>query len=306
MEWMKEYEHQKSVPMVCKKFSISRKTFYKWLKRFEGSGRSPESLIDGSRRPHTSPRATPQIIVDRLRELREKTGFGQKRLQLYLSLWYGVEVSETTIWKLLKKSGVDMKQKRRLRRKLKPNEPLLPGDRVVILFKQLPVMINNQRFMQYTAIDECTQLRLVKIYGRHSTLSALDFMQYILMMFPFHIRHVHTPLDNVFTSVSKPLVHTHAFTMNLRKLGIQHEVPTKNQAQKPDYLERMKRFEVPEPYCSQLFMSVEAFERAVLQFIHNFNNKRHQLILDNMTPFEKLQSFEQFRALESFSPGSHL
>ncbi len=109
IEWMKEYEEKGNVPSICRKYSISRKTFYKWLKRYKKSSSAPESLNDRSRRPHHSPRATPPAIVQRLRELREKTGFGQKRLKLYLSIWYDIELSESAIWKLLKKSGVDMK-----------------------------------------------------------------------------------------------------------------------------------------------------------------------------------------------------
>ena len=58
MEWMKEFEEKKSVPSICQKFSISRKTFYKWLKRYKISSNSVSSLGDRSRRPHHSPRAT--------------------------------------------------------------------------------------------------------------------------------------------------------------------------------------------------------------------------------------------------------
>ena len=112
MEWMKEFEEHRSVPSLCRKYSISRKTFYKWLKRYKKSGSNPASLGNVSRRPHHSPRATSPVIVHRLRELRQKTGFGQKRLKLYLSIWYDIELSESAIWKLLKRSGVDMKQKK--------------------------------------------------------------------------------------------------------------------------------------------------------------------------------------------------
>ena len=46
---------------LCRRFSISRKTGYKWLNRYKERGKeSPkEALIDQSRRPHTSPVRTP-------------------------------------------------------------------------------------------------------------------------------------------------------------------------------------------------------------------------------------------------------
>ncbi len=302
IEWIREYDRIRSVPEVCRKHNISRKTFYKWLKRYRHASGSPESLADISRRPHRSPRATPQIVIDRLKELREKTGFGQKRLQLYLSIWFDMNLSESTIWKLLKRSGADMGKKRPSRRRLRPNDPLLPGDRVLIFFKPIEQPIGDHQYVQYSAIDECTRLRVTKIYGRHSTLSALDFVQYILQVFPFHIRYMHTPLDSVFTSSNVPRSRTHAFTLNLRKLGIKHEVPTKKQVRLTPYLERMRRLDEIEPYCSRRFASLEDLQREAAGYLHRYNNERPIPQIENMTPVERLRSFAQYAHLESFDP----
>ena len=51
-EWCKG-EH--SITELSRIFEISRKTAYKWLERFEHSGRA--GLGDGSRAPHHSPQA---------------------------------------------------------------------------------------------------------------------------------------------------------------------------------------------------------------------------------------------------------
>ncbi len=224
------------------------------------------SLGDRSRRPHHSPHATPPAIIQRLRELREKTGFGQKRLKLYLSIWYDVELSESAIWKLLKKSGVDMKLKKPHRRKLRPNDALLPGDRVILTFKFIASLDGKQHFVQYSAIDECSHLRITKIYGRHSTLSALDFIRFGLMHFPFLIRYIQTPLDNAFASVSKP--RTHAFTMNLRKLGIKHEVPSKKKLAVNRFMERIKRFDEVEPSLAKPFSSPDDLQQEAARYLY--------------------------------------
>lgn len=302
MEWMREYEEKRDVPSLCQKHSISRKTFYKWLKRYRKSLKNPASLGDLSRRPHYSPRATPPAIVQRLRELREKTGFGQKRLKLYLSIWYDIELSESAIWKLLKKSGVDMKQKKLLQRKVRPNDALLPGDRVIITFKIISNEPNKRQFVQYSAIDECTRLRITKIYGRHSTLSALDFVQFVLMHFPFLIRYIQTPLDNVFASVSKPRSRTHAFTMNLRKLGIKHEVPSKKKLAVNRFMERIKRLDEVEPYCSKPFSSPDELQQEAARYLYRYNNERPIPLIENLSPVEKLRTYQQFVAVTKFDP----
>jgi transposase len=302
IEWMREYEEKRDVPSLCQKHSISRKTFYKWLKRYRKSSKNPESLSDLSRRPHNSPRATPPAIVQRLRELREKTGFGQKRLKLYLSIWYDIELSESAIWKLLKKSGVDMKQKKLLQRKVRPNDALLPGDRVIITFKFISNEASTRQFVQYSAIDECTRLRITKIYGRHSTLSALDFVQFVLMHFPFLIRYIQTPLDNVFASVSKPRSRTHAFTMNLRKLGIKHEVPSKKKLAVNRFMERIKRLDEVEPYCSKPFSSPDELQQEAARYLYRYNNERPIPLIENLSPVEKLRTYQQFVAVTHFDP----
>lgn len=103
LAWMIYYNETGNVQEVCQRFGISRKTFYKWLKRYKESNGSTMSLQDQSRRPHSFPRATPESSVMLLKKLREETGFGQRRLRAYLQQRYNITLSERTIWKILKR-----------------------------------------------------------------------------------------------------------------------------------------------------------------------------------------------------------
>lgn len=49
-----------NISALCRRFDISRKTGYKWLRRFEQEGAA--GLRDRSRRPHSSPNRTPEPI----------------------------------------------------------------------------------------------------------------------------------------------------------------------------------------------------------------------------------------------------
>jgi transposase len=102
LAWMICYEETGNAQAVCDRFGISKKTFYKWLKRYHESNGNTQSLADRSRRPHHSPRATPDSCVRLLKEAKEETGFGQRRLRMYLQERYNISLSERTIWKLLK------------------------------------------------------------------------------------------------------------------------------------------------------------------------------------------------------------
>jgi transposase len=103
LAWMMCYRETGNVQEVCRKFGISRKTFYKWLKRYNTSKGDSGSLTDRSRRPHRFPRATPEASIKILREAKEQTGFGQRRLRVFLEQKYNISLSERTIWKILKR-----------------------------------------------------------------------------------------------------------------------------------------------------------------------------------------------------------
>jgi transposase len=103
MSWIRMYEQTADVKAVCSRFGISKKTFYKWLKRYRSSNGDCASLENRSRRPHTSPNATPDHVVFLLLKAREQTGFGQRRLRAYLAANHDILLSERTIWKILRR-----------------------------------------------------------------------------------------------------------------------------------------------------------------------------------------------------------
>jgi transposase len=103
LAWMICYDETGSAQEVCRRFGISRKTFYKWLKRYRQSSSDTKSLVDQSRRPHHFPSATPESSVQLLKRLKDQTGYGQRRLKAILQEKHNITISERTIWKILKR-----------------------------------------------------------------------------------------------------------------------------------------------------------------------------------------------------------
>src|SRR5262245_59633901 len=62
-------KREDSFAALCARFGISRKTGYKWLKRYRAQGH--EGLRELSRRPKSSPRRTPDAIVNAVLALRQ-------------------------------------------------------------------------------------------------------------------------------------------------------------------------------------------------------------------------------------------
>ena len=48
------------------------------------------------------------------------------------------------------------------------------------------------RRFQFTAIDDATRVRALKIYEKHTQASAVDFIDHIIENFPFRIREIWT------------------------------------------------------------------------------------------------------------------
>lgn len=89
---------------LCGKFEISRKTGYKWVKRYR-EGATLASLQDASRRPKRSPGRTKFEIEERVVSYREKDGWGAKKLAILLSN-EGIKLSVATINRIISRRNL--------------------------------------------------------------------------------------------------------------------------------------------------------------------------------------------------------
>jgi transposase InsO family protein len=119
---------EESVSELCRQYSVSRKTAYKWLKRYREKG--AEGLGDRSRAPHHHPNQVAGEIEERVLELRsERPSWGPKKL------WAWLEEHEpekrwpapSTMGEILKRHGMTRKQKKR-RRAVPSAGPLSPAE----------------------------------------------------------------------------------------------------------------------------------------------------------------------------------
>jgi transposase InsO family protein len=113
---------------LCVAYGISRKTGYKWLARFDADGIA--ALADRSRRPHSSPHATPVELVRALLEARHRhPTWGPRKLlrilrqQRYDAPW----PARSTMALHLQRAGLVVTP-RRVRRPGHPGRPQAPMD----------------------------------------------------------------------------------------------------------------------------------------------------------------------------------
>ena len=67
------------------------------------------------------------------------------------------------------------------------------------------------RRYQYTAIDDATRVRALKIYKRHTQKSAIDFIDYVVEKFPFRIQTIRTDRGHEFQALPAGMSRTKAW-----------------------------------------------------------------------------------------------
>jgi hypothetical protein len=100
-------------------------------------------------------------------------------------------VSPTTIWKIFHRHHVGPVSQKKYRPGPKPPDaPLgVPGRSVQLDVKFVPrVGKARQRFYQFTAIDEATRFRVLRIYDHDNTKTAIEFIREVQEHFPLRFR----------------------------------------------------------------------------------------------------------------------
>jgi transposase InsO family protein len=94
---------EESMTGLCRRFEISRKTGYKWLKRYARDG-TIAVLNDQSRRPQHSPRRTSSARAQRVLAVRDEKGWGAAKIADVLAN-AGILIPPITVHRILKRNG---------------------------------------------------------------------------------------------------------------------------------------------------------------------------------------------------------
>lgn len=119
---------EQPVTQWCRSFGVSRKTAYKWLKRFTETGR--RGLCDQSRRPHRVPLRMRRKWIQRIAQERKRhRHWGAQKIQARLLRRYGQAPATATIARWLKRLRLVTAPRRRARKACWRQRPPLLGAR---------------------------------------------------------------------------------------------------------------------------------------------------------------------------------
>ena len=176
---------------LCEEFGVSRKTGYKWLKRYQAEG--TKGLADHSRAPHRQARALSAEVVAAIVEARRKRPhWGPKKLRWLLEKTYPAVrwPAPSTIGEVLRREGLVDPAGRGRRRRWTRSGPLreakAPNDVWAIDFKGWFRTRDGVRCDPLTVTDLCSRFIL------------------LLVIVPIQIAAVRRELEKVFERYGAP------------------------------------------------------------------------------------------------------
>jgi transposase InsO family protein len=283
-----------NVAATCRYYGISRTLFYKWRRRYEEIG--PAGLADRSRRPKTSPQATDPEIVGRIIYLRQNYHFGPMKISMYLKRYHDVDVSQSGVWRILKRVGLNqLPANARYQPKAtrwKRYEKQLPGHQVQIDVKFIAPLAgaaHRRRYYQFTAIDDCTRLRVLRIYPTLKQKTAIQFLDYVAQRLPFRIEKVQTDNGPEFQSA----FHYHLLDRGIAHVYIKPATPRLN-----GKVERSHRIDAEEFYRlldGTVIDDAKVFNDKLQEWEDYYNYDRPHGGLGGQTPYERLKQKTQAR-----------
>jgi len=211
-----------NISKTCRYFGISRETFYKWRRSYEIEGE--KGLINSKPCPQNPKIRVPKHIEDKILYVRRTYQFGQQRIAWYLQRYHKIKVSEGGVQGVLLRHGMNRLPKNTKRKAPGPHyklyEKKVPGHHIQMDVKFLKLKNSEGhhiRRFQYTAIDDATRIRVLKIYDTHTQQNAIDFVNTVILKMPFRIKMVRTDNGHEFQA---------KFHWHLMDLGISQPIPT--------------------------------------------------------------------------------
>jgi transposase InsO family protein len=273
-----------NVSKTCRYFGISRETYYKWKRDYEAKGE--EALINSKPCPQNPKIRIAPEIEEKILHLRKTYYLGQLRISWYLQRYHGIKVSPGGVYSVLKRNGLNklpQNQRKRSMEQFKRYEKQVPGHRIQIDVKFLFFTDKSGRQLkryQYTAIDDASRARALKIYPAHNQQCAVAFVDYVRDKFPFRIHTIQT--DNGHEFQAK--FHWHCEDLGIRHIYIKKASPHLNGKVERSHLTDQTEFYQLIEYTGDIDI-----EKKLQEWETFYNCHRPNAALKGKTPYEVLR-----------------
>lgn len=257
------------------RYKVSRKTVYKWLKRYDGT---LDSLSDRSHRPNNIPKAHNEQELKLIRRLAKKHKW-KDLILVYQELKekYNYNRSYGGLKRVISKMKSQKAKKKKTKRKPKPYKRAdYIGQKIQIDVKFVPsyCITNGKKYYEYIAVDECSRWAYRQMYDEHSTYSSYQFLISLIKNAPFPIREVQTDNGSEFTNALLVVKSKHKtmFEDALEKLEIKYHRIRVATPRHNGKVERQNRQDEERFYKNMRMYSLEDGRKQLAEYQKKSNN----------------------------------
>jgi transposase InsO family protein len=277
-------ENTGNVGLTCRHFGIGRATFYRWKKLFAQEGEA--GLVPKAPIARSHPKQLSRELVEKILHLRGTYHLGPQRIEWYLQRYHGIKVSGASIYRTLIRNGMRRLPQNVGRRKVHTQSyaKRVPGHHVQLDVKFLIFKDSKgkkTKRYQYTAIDDATRIRALKVYPRHTQKNAIAFADHVIEKFPFRIQSFRTDRGHEWQA---------QFHWHVEDLGIQHVYIKPRSPQLNGKVERSHRTDEEEFYQMLDYKGDVDLEKKLALWERFYNLDRPHGAHNGKSPYEALRS----------------
>jgi transposase InsO family protein len=271
------------VSEACREFGIPRSSFYRWKKTVSVEGK--RGLLRKKPIARSHPRQIPPEFVEKILHLRKQYHLGPQRIAWYLERYHDFKTSCSSVYRTLKRNGIGPLPRKVSRRAIHTRRyaKRVPGHHIQVDVKFLTLETGEGRKIrryQFTAIDDATRIRALKIYQRHNQQSAIDFIDYVVDKFPFRIHTVRTDRGHEWQA---------QFHWHVEDKGIRHVYIKPRSPQLNGKVERSHRTDQEEFYQLLAYTDDVDLNKKLAEWEDFYNIHRPHGAHSGKTPYEALK-----------------
>jgi transposase len=173
-----------SYTKTARYLGCNRSTILRWHKRFES--RHYFGLYNKSKRPRTIDKKTTcfehqELII----KLRRETRYCHQRLAILLNRDYHLSIKPITIYRILKRNNL-IEHKKKYQRPFNQSKRPYPITACSLIQTDTKhILIDNNKYYQYTFLDVSTRYQVAFIFKRLSPIIAGKMLEKSISQFPF-------------------------------------------------------------------------------------------------------------------------
>ena len=296
LAWFRAAEELGSVTAACKYYGIARSEYYYWHSRWLREGKALTSLYDLPKTPKSHKNDLSEEATSLIVQLRLGLGYGEDKLAFILARDYGITISHHGVGNVLKRAGLLVPRKKRVRTQRQLNDyPYVPGE-----VGQMDVKHWKRSAYQHDLIDCATRIKYKRLYPGCDPATTVDFLEHAVRFFgpAFTFQCIQTDNGMEFVYDQLPQNKTTTIAPPVRWLqehGIRHgRIPVRS----PHLNGRIERSHgVDKDRYKKLTTNSHAkaeLQTFLVEDCLDYNFYRPHSMLRMQTPVEYLQSLDGF------------